>query len=867
MGGNTFQVYRSDEKRGYSPRIVRQSVSEINNRSQKNGFNVVVFPEREQTAQYFIIEYVLSKIVTGRLGNIEPLSNCAVGCKLRIGTKAINGSDDSAIVRFGGICEDVCDDPRICICVPNGRSEGLLKEYIPLRYAHLFQRVDTDKPLTSFVRYSRIKGAVSSDESSVQRLANVRSYLTHSVLCVASSLRVASKLTSGFKIDGFDLSACLLVGTVGEDGVRLISRGQIEGIPSMLVCSDLVTALEYVENNPNAIESILVDASSIEKAITGDTLYRLQEICSKITIVTDFAGGEGIGELEDFGFDTLKWNRERLLGLYSSHNGEIENWVTRWAINFMTSSMTVIPVEDPHLESAFKLSRRLSLPDESADPVLVETCVRLNRCMFSCLRTTIEMDDEEIADMKSGIHDAIIALKSDRKFVAKETIEGYEKWAEILYSFLSKKQNAKIVAFHKIVEEAQGRRIVLVVDDHAKFDIYEGAVVVRRSEFHLLEASLHDSLVVFVGWFGASKMRSLIFSPKLGRSMLLLYRRERMWLRSRIGAWCKELGHEAKEFGFIIPDETLCATIEREETAANLEQGETQEVEAMSHRRIRAPSERRKHVRGDATIRQLDELEVIEFGLRGCVDRMLGKRGSNGEQVSVLMYELSGGYRAYFKSNHRVVCATSIVTGNDGDLETRAAKDLVRGDCVVDIAMSKDVIRSCADRILKREGMSKQREIAGKWREALRAELAFADMPCIASRLRSLGCKRSPEAISHWLTDEEFIGPNSAQDLTAIANLTERTAGAYLAAHLADVANAIAVVRSAHTAAGGELSRRMRSRVSEVIRRSGLEDPFVSGESVVLEDSEVGMIRIHQVLDGATMTSIRQSHVNKIVSL
>ena len=60
------------------------------------------------------------------------------------------------------------------------------------------------------------------------------------------------------------------------------------------------------------------------------------------------------------------------------------------------------------------------------------------------------MDDEEIADMKSGSHDAIIALKSDRKFVAKETIEGYEKWAEILYSFLSKKQNAKIVAFHKI---------------------------------------------------------------------------------------------------------------------------------------------------------------------------------------------------------------------------------------------------------------------------------------------------------------------------------------------------------------------------------------------------------------------------------
>ena len=51
MGGNTFQVYRSDEKRGYSPRIVRQSVSEINNRSQKNGFNVVVFPEREQTAR------------------------------------------------------------------------------------------------------------------------------------------------------------------------------------------------------------------------------------------------------------------------------------------------------------------------------------------------------------------------------------------------------------------------------------------------------------------------------------------------------------------------------------------------------------------------------------------------------------------------------------------------------------------------------------------------------------------------------------------------------------------------------------------------------------------------------------------------
>lgn len=863
MGGHTFRVYHEEDYYEKSPKIVRCSVAEINNRSQENGFNVVVFPEREQTTQYFMIEYVLSKIISGRLGNVEPLSNCKVGSKLRIGTRAINGSDDAAIVEFGGINEDVCDDPRICICVPNGRTKSLLREYIPLRYAHLFQKVDTGKPLTNFTKYSRIKKVVSSDESNLQRLANLRSYLTHSVLCVVPSLRVATKLTSEFKIDGFDLSACLLVGAVTEDGVKTISRGQIDGIPSLLVCTDIVTALGYVEQNSDVIESVIVDAASIEKALTGGALYRLQELCPNITIVSDFSGAEGIEELKDFGFSTLTWDRERLADIYTAYDGVICDRVTRWGVNFMTSSLEVVSVDDNDIELAYRFSRKLMISDDSADPVLVESYVRLNRYLFTLLRATLQIPSAELATMDAGIHDAISMLKANRRFISDETIAAYERWSELLLCLLEKKRNSKSEAFMKIVREAGGRRIILVIDDHANCpDSCKGVEIVRRGEFQLLEASLHNALVVFVGWFGAAKMRSLVFSPKLCTSMLLLYGCERKWLRSRLSNWCKELGHEVNEFGFVIPDESSQdSTIVEDETVDN------QDIEPQVIGRLRSSFERRKRVREQTASRKLDELEVIEFALRGCADRIAVSREAAGEQVSVLRYELSGGYRAYFKPNHRVVCATSIVSGGDGELETIAAEELRVGDCIVDVSMSKDLIRSYADQILHREGELKQREIANKWREAIRAELAFSDVTYIANKLRSLGCKRSPEAIRHWLTDDEFIGPNSLQDLSAIAALTERTAGAYLAARVEDVHEAIMIVRAAHTAAGGELSRRMRSTVSEVIRRSGMEDPFTSGESVVIEDSEIGTIRLHQVIDAANAANVKISLVNKIISL
>lgn len=47
----------------------------------------------------------------------------------------------------------------------------------------------------------------------------------------------------------------------------------------------------------------------------------------------------------------------------------------------------------------------------------------------------------------------------------------------------------------------------------------------------------------------------------------------------------------------------------------------------------------------------------------------------------------------------------------------------------------------------------------------------------------------------------------------------------------------------------------------------GLDDPFAFGESVVIEDPEIGTIRLHQVIDAAIVTNIKSSLVNKIISL
>ena len=337
-------------------------------------------------------------------------------------------------------------------------------------------------------------------------------------------------------------------------------------------------------------------------------------------------------------------------------------------------------------------------------------------------------------------------------------------------------------------------------------------------------------------------------------------------MRSRFATWCKEFGLTPYDFGLAMPEEPELV-MQNDDSAHSQEGGGVPVIEPDRYEGPKVSPIRRNRPRIAPARRHLDELEVIEFGLRGCVDRMGGARGRTGESTAVLRYELSGGYRAYFKPGHRVTCATSVVFDNGTSLETVSAEDLSEGDCVVEVAMSKDLIRTYADEILTREGRCHAREISRRWREALCAELAFENLETVISRLRTAGCERSPEAIRYWLTNEDFIGPSSLADLNAIARLTARTAGAYLVDHASDVAGAIQLVRSAHTAAGGELARRMRNRISEVIRRSGLEDPFEAGESIVFEDPGIGVIRLHRVVGAGTEQIVRSAMVNRIVSL
>ena len=203
-------------------------------------------------------------------------------------------------------------------------------------------------------------------------------------------------------------------------------------------------------------------------------------------------------------------------------------------------------------------------------------------------------------------------------------------------------------------------------------------------------------------------------------------------------------------------------------------------------------------------------------------DRMTQKgavpTGFAGEEtVPATLVGFVGDAYAFLTETFKVPVLTDLLAsaGSNNRIHRRRIGDIRTGDLLVFREPGRrDVIQALADAQLGSNAPA-VRERAARWHKALRN--SGLDEERLMAELSSMKCPRTLQTVRGWLADDSIIGPQTREDLEAIAYAVADPA---LLEQIPDIWEAIHTVKGEHLRAGMRLSRilleKLPQRLNEI---------------------------------------------------
>lgn len=207
----------------------------------------------------------------------------------------------------------------------------------------------------------------------------------------------------------------------------------------------------------------------------------------------------------------------------------------------------------------------------------------------------------------------------------------------------------------------------------------------------------------------------------------------------------------------------------------------------------------------DRTPRNLEQVFARRDGIRVAV--------SGEDSVPARLLVLSGDAYVFLTEAARVPVVTGFILG---DLESgrkvprKTVAEIQVGDILVfRDGGRRDVIQAMADAQMGPDANS-LREMAARWHKALRD--SGLDENSLVRELTEVNCPRTYQTVRAWLSDDAMIGPQTKEDLEAIAYAL---ADHVLLEQVPEIWRAIQRLRSEHLSAGMRLSEVLLERLPE----------------------------------------------------
>ena len=286
------------------PPIIKASVLMLDKMIVHQGkFNILVFPERIQSIFIFTLIKLLHNIAEGKIERAYEPEAFKLGEKLKLG---------NAVVEFAGI-EERNSEQRMRIKVVDKGTPLIIDA--PIENYPLFQRTNTQRRLSTYNQYIEEKGkledlsnSLTPDEKFLTLLSDYRTHMDSSIVNMTSVIN-AKELFSVCKLCGRDIKDILLIGHADYEGnVRNIGAGQLDGIPAIVLASDLYAIAALAEQG-HPIQSIIIDGSNANTLLSQmDALDELMRLGVPVTCVTDIVNSFDLQPFLDRQFNLWRWD-------------------------------------------------------------------------------------------------------------------------------------------------------------------------------------------------------------------------------------------------------------------------------------------------------------------------------------------------------------------------------------------------------------------------------------------------------------------------------------------------------------------------------------------------------------------------------
>lgn len=826
------------------PPIIKSSILMLDKMTEHQGkYNIIVFPERVQSIFIFTLMKLLHNIAEDKITKSYDPTTFQHGEKLKLG---------NAVVEFLGF-EKKDGKPFMSIKL----SEELIYS-APFELFPHFQRTDTKRRLSKYSQFIEAKkklkkpvACVSPDEKQLALLADYKTHMDSSIFTMTSIINTRKAIES-FRLFGRKPGEILLIGQTDYEGsVRSIGAGQMAGTPSIVLAPDMY-AISAAADCGHAIQSIIVDASDSNRVLSQmSALDELMRLGVPITCVTDIVNSFDLNPFELRGFNIWRWDESSITeNLYDatllSSDRKMKHCATR--------IVEYLEVVGPEISGAVKglSSHRNQSKEQSVQ--MMKLFDTLNSLAFAALRETIPFNSGEIHQARTALNECQQILFGEQPYLSPEVIEDYRSVIlnlDKVYS--SGHQLLKQTALAEEIKKEKYADLCIVVPERAdkrRVQSYwqnwcrqEGLCttihVLFPAEYYPASCTQFSATVV-VGWLNRAIMRKILYSFNTQKYVVLLYDCEQRWKNFHSAKWASVLKKSTNEnvIKKSFSNGTLSISTRRFEDVAVPEAAE---------------------------IPATDELKEIELTLRENKYRQYVARGGDrpaNETVEAIPVNYAGGYLAFYRTAHKVISATKIITQDAEKIDTVPANQLQVGDFVVVREADRDLIREMADKMLENSGKSGLREIATKWKEALEIEQLFSTPEEIHQRLQDAGSTIGFHTVRRWLTDEDMIAPQQKQDLQYIAAITDNGVMNELLDQIFDAAQE---VKAAHVQAGRALSMQLRSRIVEALETYGEIDVFNIWEPIDMAVEGIGTVKILKIIDVSSPIIVDFADTNRLI--
>ncbi len=727
----------------------------------------------------------------------------------------------------------------------------------PIELLPHFQQTDTKRRLSTDSLFQKerkaIQAKLKTGSKGDRTLAGLSEHKTHmdSSLAFVSTLSATRAQMANCLLQKQPISDVILVGQAEYDGnIKSVGPGQLSGNPALLLLPDLYSLQEaYQAGTP--LQSIIIDATngSILEG-QGDVLDVLMRNELPIAIVASTVDSFDFASLEERGFKIWRWNENCIVPqLYGAGLTPVDRKTracTRQNVSFINANCQ-------ELSDAILVLNRHRQEAELFSPSMSKVFDDMYSLTFNAIRESVGFSQEAIAHTHKKLDEGLKALLNEQRYISEGLFQDFGKAiTDLGYVYAANYTLPKQRAIKEHLLDKRYRRVCMIVSERtikdnverywrlwlSKNNIETQLDVYYPGEYYLLDCSLYEATIV-VGWLKRAIMRKILFSYNTDNYVVLLYECERGWKNFSINRWRSQIDSRGNK---VIANR--CLRIKD----PNVHLGQDKRTLSVDQH----------------DIPQQDELGEVEQTIKGNrLKRYLshGSAGSSGG-VEAIPVSFVGDYMMFYRIGHKAIVITKIINRESDHIETKQPSELVVGDFVAVREADKDIIKELADKELEESGEGQLRELSGKWRDALKIETVFTPLEVLYKRLQDAGCKRGLQTVRNWLYDEDFIAPQSKNDLELIALVTDNT---ILEGKVEEIFAAAQKVKAAHVRAGQRLSQLFREKISEALGEYGEIDAFSIWKPIDLFVEGIGTVRLLKTIDIGSAITVDFSNTNRLI--